>query len=41
MVGLHLALATLFWYFCERPFLSVKSVPASTLTLDGGAARTA
>jgi len=41
MVGLHLALATLFWYFCERPFLSVKSVPASTLTLDGAAARTA
>jgi peptidoglycan/LPS O-acetylase OafA/YrhL len=28
MVGLHLALATSFWYFCERPFLSRKSIPS-------------
>ena len=29
MVGLHLALApTLFWYFCERPFLSKEARPS-------------
>ena len=41
MLGLHVALATLFWYFCERPFLSRKSAPPSVMTVEGGAARTA
>jgi peptidoglycan/LPS O-acetylase OafA/YrhL len=42
MVGLHLALATLFWYFCERPFLSKKPVLSQKITMEGGAvARTA
>jgi peptidoglycan/LPS O-acetylase OafA/YrhL len=38
MVGLHLALATLFWYFCERPFLSKKSAQSPMITMEGGAA---
>jgi peptidoglycan/LPS O-acetylase OafA/YrhL len=25
LLGLHFALATIFWYFCERPFLSKKT----------------
>jgi peptidoglycan/LPS O-acetylase OafA/YrhL len=37
MVGLHLALATLFWYFCERPFLSKKPALSPTMTMEGGA----
>jgi peptidoglycan/LPS O-acetylase OafA/YrhL len=41
MVGLHLALATLFWYCCERPFLTRKSAPPSIIAVKGGAARPA
>jgi peptidoglycan/LPS O-acetylase OafA/YrhL len=41
MLGLHLALATLFWYFCERPFLSRKAAAPSVIAVEGGAARTA
>jgi peptidoglycan/LPS O-acetylase OafA/YrhL len=41
LLGLHLALATLFWYFCERPFLSRKPVQSPTITVEGRAVRTA
>jgi peptidoglycan/LPS O-acetylase OafA/YrhL len=41
MVGLHVALATLFWYLCERPFLSRKPVLPSILAAQARAARTA
>jgi peptidoglycan/LPS O-acetylase OafA/YrhL len=37
MLTLHLALATLFWYFCERPFLSRKSAPPPMMTVEGAA----
>jgi peptidoglycan/LPS O-acetylase OafA/YrhL len=41
MLGLHLALAALFWYFCERPFLGRKAAAPSVMTVEGSAARTA
>jgi hypothetical protein len=22
IIGLHISIATVFWYFCERPFIS-------------------
>jgi peptidoglycan/LPS O-acetylase OafA/YrhL len=41
LLGLHLALATIFWYFCERPFLSKKTVSHQINAVVGDAARTA
>lgn len=41
MVGLHLALATMFWYLCERPFLSKKSISPRPLGMPGEAVRAA
>jgi peptidoglycan/LPS O-acetylase OafA/YrhL len=41
IIGLHLALATVFWYLCERPFLGKKSVPPLALHAAAEAARAA
>jgi peptidoglycan/LPS O-acetylase OafA/YrhL len=42
MVGLHLGLATLFWYVCERPFSSKKAAaPGPIISATADAARIA
>jgi peptidoglycan/LPS O-acetylase OafA/YrhL len=41
MLGLHIALATLFWYYCERPFLRSRSLPPSMMAVQAGEVRTA
>jgi peptidoglycan/LPS O-acetylase OafA/YrhL len=41
MVGLHIGLATLFWYVCERPFLSRKSASLPIVTVADDPARAA
>jgi peptidoglycan/LPS O-acetylase OafA/YrhL len=38
MLGLHIALATLFWFLCERPFLSRKPVSSPSLAAGNAAA---
>jgi len=40
LLGLHFALATIFWYFCERPFLN-KTTASHQINAVPGAARTA
>jgi peptidoglycan/LPS O-acetylase OafA/YrhL len=41
MAGLHVGLATLFWYACERPFLSKKTAPGPIISGAVDAARAA
>jgi peptidoglycan/LPS O-acetylase OafA/YrhL len=41
LVGLHVGLATVFWYVCERPFLSRKSARLPIASVAGDVASTA
>jgi peptidoglycan/LPS O-acetylase OafA/YrhL len=41
MIGLHLALATVFWFLCERPFLPRKSAYLPAIAVPVDAARAA